>query len=209
VTMKSDVRISLLTLLSLAAAGPALAQPTAAPAAPQPNWGPALPGVCVLDGGRAIRTSQAGAAATQQITGFSQQATSEVTAQRDALVRDDKALTAAKPTLPPAEFDKRVQALRQRQAALQHDVQVRNAQLETTRNQANARITQVMAAAATEVVGTRHCSIVFDRGQLFATNPAMDITDAVVQIINIKMPSLQVTLAPRPGAPPAAAPAAH
>jgi Skp family chaperone for outer membrane proteins len=153
----------------------------------------------VLDGNRAIRVSAAGVAANSQLQGFSTQAQSEIAATRDALVRDDKALAAAKATLQAADYQAKANALRTRQQALQRDVQARNAQLEAARTDANSHIGQTMAAAANEVVNQHHCSVVLDATKIYGAAPGMNITDQVVQIMNVRQPSFTVQMPARPG----------
>lgn len=191
-------------------AAAAVAQPAGQPAAQPPpvTYGPPIPGVCILDGVAAMRASQAGIGAFQQLNQFRQTAQTELNGVSQSIAADDKALTAQKATLPPADYDKKAAAIRARRAALDRDTRARNAQLEQTREQASVALARLVNVAANEVVTARRCSLLLDRKSIIGGSPGMDITDATVQQLNTTTPSVTLNLAPKPAAP-AAAPAAN
>ena len=68
-------------------------------------------------------------------------------------------------------------------------------QLDATRNKALTQIGQRLGPIVQSVYQSRNCSILLGDGVL-ASNPAMDITSAVVQQLNAQLPTLSFDLSP-------------
>jgi Skp family chaperone for outer membrane proteins len=176
-------------------AGPARSQ-AAQPAAPAPTYGPPLNGVCVFNRRAALDRSSAGQSVAQQLGQFAQGIKGELTAQRTAIVADDRALAQRKASTPPAQYEQSVNALKGRYAALDRASHVRQDQLDRTSRDAVGLIGRAMLAPLSQVITQRKCSLVVDTGVVFGANPAMDITGSVIQLLNARLPSVTVRLAP-------------
>jgi Skp family chaperone for outer membrane proteins len=178
-------------------AGPALSQ--AAPAPPAPTYGPPLTGVCVFSRKVALARSSAGQSVAQQLTQFAQGIKGELGAQRNAIQADDKALAQRRGSTPPAEYQQGVATLKGRYAALDRTTRVRQDQMDRTSRDAAGLIERATVPALSQVITQRKCSLVVDTAVVFGANPAMDITGLVIQLLNQRLPSVTVRLAPPRG----------
>lgn len=202
---------------ALLAAAPTLAQtPPAAPAAPAAgtqltNPGPALPGVCILDNQRAIGTSSVGRAVQTRLQQLGQQVSAELQPQQTALQTEESAIrTAAQAAgnTPNPALQTRYQTFQQRVTAYDQLVRTRQAEMQATEQQQLQRIAVELQPVVNQVYGQRGCGILIERGSIVAANPAMDITDGVVQGLNARIQTLTFERVRAPAAAPGAAPAA-
>ena len=188
----SAALVSMLTSAILAA--PAFAQTAAA--APPPTYGPPVAGVCVFNRAFALERSQAGQSVSRQMAQFAQTIKTELSGQKSAIEADDKVLAQRKPSLTQAQFQQGVNQLRARYAGLDRVARERQDQMERTAKDAAGLIGRATEPAISEVITQRKCSLVVDTAVVFGANPAMDITGPVVQLLNQRLPSVTVRLAP-------------
>ena len=187
------VALSGATLMALATSGASFAQSTASTGT---VYGPPIAGVCVFDRNAAINSSQAGISANQQITQFSTGMRAELGAQHAAIVRDDHALAQRRPSMSVAAYQQSVAQIRQRYQALDQTAKARDAQLRRTSDYAVKLVDRALEPALSSAVTQRRCALVIERKNLEGANPAMDITPAVVSALNLRLPILDLRLAP-------------
>lgn len=207
----------------LGSAGVAAAQAAqpAAPAAPAAtqlsNPGPVLPGVCILDNQRAIATSAVGRAVQTRLQQLGQQVTAELQPQQTAITTEAQQLQAQAAALQPAQREQRATALQTRYETFQRLVAQRQEEMQRTEVSALRRIATEMQPVVNTVYGQRGCGLLLERGSIVAANPAMDITDAVIQGLNGRIQTFtfererlpaQAAAAPAAAAPAATPPAA-
>jgi Skp family chaperone for outer membrane proteins len=188
-----------LALATIAAGAPVLAQGQAAPAN---TLGPPIPGVCLFAREVALGSSKAGLAANARMRQLSQQVQAELAPEQQVIATEDNALRTSGPRMSPAERQQRTDALQKRAAAFAALQRVRAAQIQRTRADAIAEILKPMDAALNPIAMSHHCSIVIERGATYGYNPAMDLTPAVVQQIDARLPTLTFNLAPPEAAKP-------
>lgn len=178
------------------------AAPAAAPAGPPITHGPPLTGVCVLSRQGAVGSSSAGKAANTRLEQLAAQVRAEVAPQETTLQNDAKAFQTAQAGLSADARQKQGQALQQRAGALQQLERTRGAQLDVTRTRALQQISARMGPIAQTVYQSHNCSILLNGDDaVFATNPAMDLTSAVVAQLNAQLPTLTFDLAPPTAVP--------
>ncbi len=210
-------RAAAVSLLPLLAAGGAIAQ--TAPAAQTPavqtpqlsRPGPVIAGICIMDPDRVIATSAVGRSVNTRLQQLEQQVRAELQPQQTAIQTEATQLQQQQATLTPEVRQQRATALEQRFNALQQLGAQRSRELETTQNQQLQRIAEALRPVIDQVYGQRNCGLLVNRAAIVAANPAMDISDAVIQGLNARLPSLTFNRAtvPAQGAAPAAqAPAA-
>ncbi|MFN3352057.1 MAG: OmpH family outer membrane protein [Brevundimonas sp.] len=171
-------------LVSLAAS--AAAAQTAGPA----NPGPAIPGVCVYHNERLIAQSTAGQSLATGIQRLVEEVRAELQPYAAAIETEAQALQSGQATIPQAEFEQRRTALQQRiQEAAQLE-QTRDNELRYTRGVQLQTIAQAVDPIVVAVYQERGCGILIDRESVYVVNPAMDITDAVIQRLNTQLPTL-------------------
>ena len=178
-----------LTASIVASGAPAFAQIVQAPGAP-------LGGVCVYSENGLLGQSQAGLAANQQLAQLQKSVNAELSATRDRLVADDRALTAQKAQLSAADFNQKSADLQRRAQDLDSLSRVRNSQLSRTRDEAVRQISTAALPLFNASLTAHRCSIVLDKGPVYSVNPAMDLTGEIMQKLNAVMPTISVQLAP-------------
>ena len=126
--------------------------------------------------------------------------TAESQPERDAITKEQSALTTGKASLSAAEFKSRVDALAARALAFDQKVQVHNAQLVKTRQDALAKLSESLRPALIASITAHKCSAVFERANIYGFNAAMDITADVTARINATLQPFSFDLAPPPPA---------
>ncbi len=189
----------LLTLTMIAVATPSLAQtqPTA------PNvMGPPLPGICLFARDVALGTTKAGLAANARMRQLAQSVQTELAPEQQVIATEDSVLKTGGARMSPAEFQQRTDALRKREAAFAELQRTRAAQIQQTRSLAIAEILKPMDPALNAIAANHHCSVVFERTTTYGFNAAMDLTPAVIQQVDARLPTLTFNLAPPEAAKP-------
>jgi Skp family chaperone for outer membrane proteins len=169
--------------LATLAAGSAAAQ-AQAPA----NPGPALPGVCVFHNDRLMAQSTAG----QSIQSGMQRLVTEVQGELQpyvtAIQTEAQALQQGGQAADPDGA--RRTALQQRATEAQQLEQTRQAELQYTQQTQVRAIAQAADPILVAVYQERGCGLLLDRSAVYIFNPAMDITDTVIQRLNTALPTL-------------------
>jgi outer membrane protein len=164
-------------------------------AAQQVQFGPATPGVCLLGREAAIGASKAGQAGTARMQQLVRDVAAELKPQQDAIIQENTALEAVRKTLPPAQFQPRAAALQQRAQAFNQLRQLRAAQIQRTKALVEQQIAQAIDPLMGPIIAARKCAVVFERAATYGWNPALDLTPAVVQALDQRMPTIQFNLA--------------
>lgn len=171
------------------AAAPVATQ-AAAPAPPPINHGPPIPNVCVYADDRAVGLSTVGKAAATRMQQLSAQVNAELQGEQTTLQTDISAYQAKQATLTPEQRQAQGQPLQQRAQAFETKAQQRQRELEATRRDALDQIHQRIDGILRTVYQQRGCSLLMRGEALYVFNPAMDVTDAVVQQLNTAMPTI-------------------
>lgn len=177
--------------LATLAASTAIAQ-TAGPA----NPGPVLPGVCVFHNERLIGTSAAGVALQSGMERLVTEVQGELSPYAQAIQTEGAALEQGGAAADPQGT--RLQALRQRVQEAQQLEQTREAELRYTRALQLQAIAQATDPVIVAVYQERGCGILVDRASVYVMNPAMDITEVVIQRVNAALPTLSFNRTPVP-----------
>lgn len=188
----------------------------ARPAAPAVAPGPIIAGVCTFSNDRAIGTSLVGKAVGARLQQLSQAADAELRAERTRLETEKRSLEAqrATPTMTQEQLEQRALTYNQQAAAFERKAQLRVRELQATEQKQLQRVAQELQPLILQAYAERNCGLMVDRSVIYAANPAMDVTDIVVQKLNAKITTLTFERErldqPAAAAParPAAAPAA-
>lgn len=169
--------------LATLTAGSALAQ-AQAPA----NPGPALPGVCVFHNERLLAQSTAGQSVQAGMQRLVQEVQGELQPYGAAIQTEAQALQQGGQAADPDGA--RRQALQQRAQEAQQLEQRRQAELQYTQGMQIQAIAAAADPILVAVYQERGCGLLLDRSSVYIMNPAMDITDMVIQRLNTALPSL-------------------
>ena len=167
---------------------------TAGPA----NPGPAIPGVCVYFNQRLLAQSTVGVAVQARMEQLATEVRGELQPYATAIQTEMTALQQGQATIPADQMQQRRQALQQRLQEAQQLEQARDAELRYTLSEQRRQISAAVEPILVAVYQERGCGIMIDRESVFIMNPAMDVTDLVIQRLNTDLPTLSFNRLPVP-----------
>lgn len=189
------IAIGAFALASLTASA-ALAQ-TQGPA----NPGPAIPGVCVYFNQRVLAQSTVGQAVQTRMEQLAQEVQGELQPYATAIQTEAQALQQGAATIPADQMNQRRQALQTRIQEAQQLEGTRDNELRYTLAQQRQKISESIEPLLVAVYQEKGCGIMIDRESVFIMNPAMDVTDTVIQRLNAQLPTLSFNRMPVPAQP--------
>ena len=176
----------------------AIAAPTAASAqtaGPQ-NPGPAIPGVCVYFNQRLLAQSTVGQAVQARLEQLATEVQGELSPYGTAIQTEITALQQGGQAADPD--GSRRAALQQRVQEAQGLEQTRQDELRYTLGEQRRLISAAVEPILVAVYQERGCGILLDRESVFIMNPAMDVTDTVIERLNAALPTLSFNRLPVP-----------
>ena len=180
-------------VLALSAASAATAQP----AQPQ-NPGPVIPGVCTFNQGRAVGGSMVGQAVSARMQQLTDAVRAELQPEGAAIEAEASTLESQQGTMAADQFQQRAIALQQRLQAYQALAARREAEIQYTQNLQLQRIGETLDPILVQVYQERGCGLLFDRASMFGANPAMDISERVIQLLDQQLQTLSFDRSPLP-----------
>ncbi|AYG96074.1 OmpH family outer membrane protein [Brevundimonas naejangsanensis] len=189
------IAIGAFALASLTASA-ALAQ-TQGPA----NPGPAIPGVCVFYSQRVLAQSTVGQAVQTRVEQLAKEVQGELQPYATAIQTEAQALQQGAATIPADQMNQRRQALQQRIQEAQQLEATRDNELRYTLAQQRQKISEAIEPILVAVYQEKGCGIMLDRESVFILNPAMEVTDTVIQRLNAQLPTLNFNRMPVPAQP--------
>ena len=169
--------------LASLAAGSAAAQ-AQAPA----NPGPVIPGVCVFHNDRLLTQSTAGQSVQAGMQRLITEVQGELAPYGATLQTEAQALQQGGQAADPD--GSRMRAWRARAEEAQQLEQRRQAELQYTQQMQIRTIAQSADPILVAVYQERGCGLMLDRSAVYISNPAMDVTDLVIQRLNAALPSV-------------------
>lgn len=169
--------------LASLAAGSAAAQ-AQAPA----NPGPVIPGVCVFHNDRLLAQSTAGQSVQTGMQRLVTEVQGELAPYGASLQTEAQALQQGGQAADPD--GSRARAWQQRVQEAQQLEQRRQAELQYTQQIQVRTIAQAADPILVAVYQERGCGLLLDRSAVYIFNPAMDVTDIVIQRLNTALPSV-------------------
>jgi Skp family chaperone for outer membrane proteins len=191
------------TILKLAFAGLATAL-FAAPGLITPAWAdPPQAKIVVIDRAAIMQFSKVGQDIAKQMQTYALQAKNDLSAQGKALQAEGRNLQQQVAILAPDVKQKRLDAFRAKEEALQGAAQRKDDQLKIAFGQARAAMEGALGPILQQLVKERGANLVLDKqAVVFANNSAFDITGDAINRLNQKLPAYKINLnAPPPAAP--------
>ena len=185
-----------------AAAALALAMPAVAPAQQLP---PAV--IAVVDTQRIYAQCTACVAANQQLQAQRQQLEQRAQQLAAPLQTEQNALATAVNALPQGQqpdavLTQRITTFQTQQENARRELQGREQTIQRNAAFVVQQINQRLEPIVTQVMQQRGATIAVDRGATLAINSTLDVTDAVLALLNQQLPSVSVN-APAQQPPPA------
>jgi Skp family chaperone for outer membrane proteins len=160
------------------------------------NPGPAIPGVCVYFNQRLLATSTAGQAVQTRMEQLATEVQGELAPYATSIQNEITALQQGGQTADPDGA--RRTALQARITEAQTLEQTRQDELRYTLSEQRRQISVAVEPILVAVYQERGCGILIDRESVFILNPAMDVTDVVIQRLNTALPTLSFNRMPIP-----------
>jgi outer membrane protein len=168
--------------------------------------GPVVPGVCVYSNEKAIATSAVGQSVTTRLEQLAGQVKADLQQRGTALQSEQAALQSQSSTLPKDQLEQRGAAFDQHVQDFRRLEQLREAQLEATRNKEIEAIGEQIDPLLRQVYAERNCGLVVAANSTYGFyNTQMDVTAAVITKLNAKLTSLSFDLVQPPAQTAAAA----
>jgi len=186
------------TILMLALAGLAL------PIATQPVLAdPPQPKIVVIDRAAIMQFSKVGQDIAKQMQTYANQAKNDLSAQGKALQAEGRNLQQQVAILAPDVKQKRLDAFRAKEEALQGVAARKDEQLKAAFGQARLAMEQALGPILQQLVKERGANLVLDKqAVVFANDSKFDLTQDAINRLNQKLPTFKVNLnAPPPAAP--------
>jgi len=180
---------------AIALAGAAAAQ------APAQNitHGAPIAGVCAFDNEELLARSTAGVSVQTGLQRLLQEVQGELAPYSTTIQTEYQQLQQGGQTADPD--GSRMRALQARAAEAQQLEQTRQNELRYTQGVQLQTISQAVEPIVVAVYQERGCSILLNRSGVYSLNPAMDITETVIQRLNTALPSLSFNRLPVPVQP--------
>jgi len=183
------------------------AAPAANPAAPPASSQPL--NVMVVDIQTLMRKSKAAVMVRQQLEQKRTEYAKEMSKQDEALRHESENLQRQAASLSPDALTQKKREFQQKLGEFDRNVQSKRQALEHSDAEASEKIQTVIRDIITEMATEKNVNLVFQSTQLVMFSPGFDVTDAVLQKLDERMPNLAVNVVEQPVAnTPAAAAAA-
>lgn len=180
---------ALVALVAATATAPAVAQTQG----PQ-NPGPVIPGVCVYFNQRMLAQSTVGQSVQTRMEQLAVEVQGELAPYGTSIQGEIQRLQTGGAAVTDADR----QALQTRIQEAQQLEQTRENELRYTLSEQRRLISEAVEPILVAVYQERGCGILLDRESVFIVNPAMDVTDVVIQRLNAQLPSLSFNRLPVP-----------
>ena len=165
------------------------------------NPGPAIPGVCVYFNQRVLAQSTVGQAVQTRMEQLAQEVQGEIQPYATTIQTEAQALQQGAATIPADQMNQRRQQLQQRIQEAQQLEATRENELRYTLAEQRRKISEAIEPLLVAVYQEKGCGIMIDRESVFILNPAMDVTDTVIQRLNAQLPTLSFNRMPVPAQP--------
>lgn len=165
------------------------------------NPGPAIPGVCVYFNQRVLAQSTVGQAVQTRMEQLAQEVQGELQPYATSIQTEVQALQQGAASIPADQMNQRRQALQQRIQEAQQLEATRDNELRYTLAQQRQKISEAIEPILVAVYQEKGCGIMLDRESVFIMNPAMEVTDTVIQRLNAQLPTLSFNRMPVPAQP--------
>jgi Skp family chaperone for outer membrane proteins len=159
--------------------------------------------IVVIDRAAILRFSKVGQDIAKQMQAYANQAKADLSAQGKALQAEGRNLQQQVAILAPDVKQKRLDAFRAREEALQGAAQRKDEQLKAALAQGQQAMEQQLGPILQQLVKERNANLVLDKqAVVFANANGFDITGDAINRLNQKMPAFKINLnAPPPAAP--------
>nr|WP_295827722.1 OmpH family outer membrane protein [uncultured Azospirillum sp.] len=182
---------------AMAQAAPAQTAPKAdAPKAEVPGPGAELkaPVIAVIDVQKIMQESAASKGITKSFESLRDSYQKEISALEDKLRKNEDELRKQQTVLSPEALANKRRDFEKQVADVQKTVQNRKRALETSLNEAMAVVHKTMVEVVADISRERGANLVLARQQFVLVDTQLDVTDAVMERVNKKLPQVALNV---------------
>jgi len=171
------------------------------------TWGPALaqdkdaapvPVIAIIDIRGILAQADASRSAREQIEKLRVTYQEEITAQEDALRKEDQELNRQRAILAPEALAERRQQFNAKVAEVQRQVQARKRALNQALNIGMQEIQKFLLGLVAEIARDRGYTLVLPKSQVVLADNRMEITAPVLELLNERLPSVKIKVTKDP-----------
>lgn len=129
----------------------------------------------------------------EQLAKFQEEIKTSLDQEKLALQKEEDELQRKRTLLAPEVFAEERKKFQTRLVALQRKFQESSLKLNQVRAEATNKVSQVFTAAVTEIAKKNGITIVFQKSQIVIASAQLDITKIVLEELDKRLPSVQVT----------------
>lgn len=169
---------------------PTYAQPAATPApaaAPQPSIS-----IGVIDVMRLVAESTAGKSIMSQLDTRAKAIENETKTIEQALIKEEDAIVAAKPSLSAEDFEKKRVAFETNLNASRESINKKSGALEQDRAKALAQLQQYIAKVSATIAEQKKLRMIIDRASVVIVEQNLDVTNEALTQLNASVKSIKV-----------------
>jgi Skp family chaperone for outer membrane proteins len=194
-TKKSLIARTILVagLLILGAAGL-----NAASAAPPPPGGTPTARILMLDMRRIMALSKVGQDIQRQVEALKQQASKDLNGEAAGLKNEEAQLQQQAAILAPEVKARRIRDFQAKATAFQQKIQRRGGLIQGGVLKAQQQIEQALGPILQGIMKERGATILLDRSSILLAPNAIDVTQLVIQRLDMRMPTVKVELTAPP-----------
>ena len=170
----------------------------AASAAPPPPGGAPAARILMLDMRRIMGLSKVGQDIQRQVEVLKQQATRDLNGEGAALKSEEMQLQQQAAILAPDVKARRIKDFQARATAFQRKIQQRGGLIQGGVIKAQQQIEQALGPILQGIMKERGATILLDRSSILLAPNSIDVTQLVIQRLDMKMPTAKVELTTPP-----------
>jgi outer membrane protein len=118
----------------------------------------------------------------------------EISKQEDRLRAVEQELNRQRSVLSPDDFGQKRREFEQQVADVQRTVQARKRVLDQAFNESMTKVRDTVLQIVTEVAGEQKATLVLAKQQVVLAEKSLDLTSAVLERVNRKLPTVPVTV---------------
>ena len=150
--------------------------------------------VAVVDVQFILQESAASKSIQKQLEAQRETYQNEISKQEDRLRAVEQELNRQRSVLSPDDFGQKRREFEQQVADVQRTVQARKRVLDQAFNESMTKVRDAVLQIVTEVAGEQKATLVLAKQQVVLAEKSLDLTSAVLDRLNKKMPSVPVTV---------------
>jgi outer membrane protein len=150
--------------------------------------------VAVVDVQLILQESAASKSIQKQLEAQRETYQNEISKQEDRLRAVEQELNHQRSALPPEDFGQKRREFEQQVADVQRTVQARKRVLDQAFNESMTKVRDTVLQTVTEVAGEQKATLVLAKQQVVLAEKSLDLTSAVLERVNKKLPSVPVTV---------------